>query len=137
VSRKQAGRKKNMTNYSIGDFLIKLKNAARAGKKKVIVKEIKLVREVAKVLVKTGVLDGVKKQKGLLEVDLAYLKKEPVLLDLKIVSKPGLRVYMTVDELSGYRKPSMLIISTPEGILTNHEAIKKNVGGEVIAEVLI
>jgi len=126
-----------MTNYSIGDFLIKLKNAARAGKKRVTVKEIKLIKEVAKVLVKVGVLNGVKKQKGLLEMNLAYLKKEPVLLDLKIISKPGLRVYMTVDELSNYRKPSILIVSTPEGILTNHEAIKRNVGGEVIVEVLI
>ena len=126
-----------MTNYSIGDFLIKLKNAARAGKKKVSVKEIKLVKEVAKVLVRVGVLGEIKKQKGLLEVHLAYLKKEPVLMDLKIVSKPGLRVYMTVDELSSYRKPSILIVSTSKGILTNREAIKKNTGGEVIAEILI
>jgi small subunit ribosomal protein S8 len=87
------------------------------------------------VLKKEGILTEVKKKDGTLMVKLAYRKKEPILMNLKLVSKPGLRIYMGADELSAIRKPSFLVLSTPKGIMTSFEAIKKRIGGEVIVEI--
>ena len=66
---------------------------------------------------------------------LEYRKKEPTLIDLRLVSKPGLRIYAGADELSARRKPSFLVLSTPKGIMTCREAIKQRIGGEVIVEI--
>jgi len=56
---------------------------------------------------------------------------------LKLVSKPGLRHYIDMSKLTGRRRrnASKLILSTPKGVLSSDEAVAKNVGGEVIAEV--
>lgn len=124
-----------MTNYTIGDFLIQIKNAARADKRIVEVKSSKLSHAVSKVLKKEGILEEVTNKGGKLTVKLAYRKKEPLLIDLKLVSKPGLRVYMGKDELEAKKTSSEYILSTPMGIMSAKEAIKKGVGGEVIVEV--
>jgi len=122
-------------NYSIGDFLIRIKNTALARRKEMKVDNTKLIENVAKVLKKEGILTEVKKKDGKLVVKLAYRKKEPILIDLRLVSKPGLRIYMGADELSAIRKPSFLVLSTPKGIMTSREAIKQRIGGEVIVEI--
>lgn len=122
-------------NYSIGDFLIRIKNAALAGNKEIGVDNTKFIENIAKVLKKEGILTEVKKKDGKLTVKLAYRKKEPVLIDLKLVSKPGLRIYMGADELSAIRGPSFFILSTSKGPMTSREAIKKRMGGEVIVEI--
>jgi len=123
------------SNFPVGDFLVRIKNAALARKQEVEIVNSKLIEALAKVLKKEGILTEIKKSKGKLTVGIAYRKKEPILLDLKIVSKPGLRIYMSVDELSAIRRPSFFILSTPKGILTSKEAIKGNIGGEVIVEI--
>jgi len=130
---RQAG---NMaTNYEIGDFLIRIKNAARAGRRQVTMKETKLIKEVAKALKREGYLREVSSKGGQITVNLVYKNREPVLIDLRIVSKPGLRVYKDADELSERRAASIYILTTPEGILSSKEAIKKRVGGEAIVEI--
>ncbi len=122
-------------NYPVGDFLIRIKNCALARKGEFEVMSTKLIREVAKVLKKEGFLQEISENKDKLVVRLAYRKKEPVILDIKLVSKPGLRVYHSLKELEKKRKPSVYVLSTPKGIMTDREAIKKKVGGEVIAEI--
>lgn len=124
-----------MTNYPVGDFLIQIKNAAMARNREVSVPETKLVKTVANVLKKQGLLDEIRKDKNNITVRLAYKKKEPVLLGLKLISKPGLRVYWDVDQLEKTKGPSMFLISTSVGILSSKDAIKKRVGGEVIVEI--
>ncbi len=124
-----------MTNYPVGDFLIRVKNAALARKRDVVVMNTKLINEVAKVLKKEGFLDEIRESKGELLASLVFRKKEPILLGIKLVSKPGLRIYMGVDELKMRRGPSVFIISTPKGVMSSDEAKKKRLGGEVIAEV--
>lgn len=57
------------------------------------------------------------------------------MINLKLVSKPGLRIYMTADELEKKKGPSIYLISTPLGIISARQAIKSRVGGEVIAEI--
>jgi small subunit ribosomal protein S8 len=128
--------KKVVINYPIGDFLIRLKNAATGGLKVVGVGKTRFIVAVAKALKKVGYLDDIEEKEGQIFVRLTYRKKEPILLDVKLVSKPGLRVYMGVEELEKQKGPSVLIISTPLGIMSATEAIKKRVGGEVIAKVL-
>jgi small subunit ribosomal protein S8 len=123
-------------NYPVGDFLIRIKNTARAGGKEFEVANTKLIYNTATCLVRMGYLNEVKKVGNKLQIKLAYRSKAPALMDLKLVTKPGLRVYAGVDELEKRRKPSTLVISTPEGILSLKEAVKKRVGGEVLAEVL-
>ncbi len=124
------------TNYPIGDFLVRIKNAALARNNEVVVGKTKLIVAVARVLKNSGYLSDLREKGGDVIVQLAYRKKEPVILDIKLVSKPGLRVYKSVDELEKKKGPSVYIISTSKGILTTNEAVKKRVGGEVIAEII-
>ncbi len=119
----------------MGDFLIRIKNAVLARNREVEIDSTNLIKNVASILKKEGYLEEVKQVKGKLIVRLAYKRKEPVILDLKLVSRPGLRVYMGVDELEKKKGPSSYILSTPEGIITLQEAIKKRIGGEVIVEI--
>ena len=128
--------KTGLINFPAGDFLIRVKNCARARKKHVSVAQSKFVLQLAKALKREGVLRSVEGKKGRVNVELAYVKKEPFLMELKLVSTPGLRRYMSASDLSKVRSPSYFLISTPQGIITTREAIKKNVGGEVIVEIL-
>ena len=123
-------------NYPVGDFLIRLKNAVMAGRGSVSVSRTNLIKEVAEALKKEGFLEKVEENEGKLVVALTIRKKEPVLMDVKHVSKPGLRIYMGVEELAKRKSPAVLLVSTSKGILTAQDAIKKRVGGELIAEIL-
>ena len=124
-----------MTNYSIGDFLIRLKNASLANKHEVEVRKTKLIESVAKTLKKAGYLADYKVEGEMITLTLAIKSKKPVLMNVKLVSKQGLRIYQNVDQIAAHRGASILIISTPKGILTSRDAIKENCGGEVIAEI--
>ena len=129
-------------NYSIGDFLIKVKNASMAKNKELTVSSNKQIEAIAQALKKLGFLDEVlpagkqvKKDKNLLKLSLTFKNKRPLLTDLKLVSKPGLRIYMGVSEIEKKKGPSTYLISTPIGIISTREAVKARVGGEVIAEI--
>ncbi len=127
---------KNMVGYPVGDFLIRVKNTVRANLKELDVPETKLIHQVAEVLKDEGYLEKVESKKGILTATIKYHKKEPLLINIKLVSKPGLRVYAKVDDLKKRKsRASMLILSTPLGVLSSIKAIKKGVAGEVIAEV--
>lgn len=125
-----------MNNYPIGDFLIRIKNASLAGKKTVVVPQNKFVVSVARSLVNEGYLRDVQVNQGILKVSLSYQKKEPVITNIKLVSKPGLRVYIKSEELEKIKKPFIYILSTPTGVMSSKDALKKKQGGEIIAEVL-
>ncbi len=124
-----------LVTYSIGDFLIRLKNMARAKKKEVVLPGNKLILSVAKALEKAGYVEDVKGKDKTVSLSLRYAYKEPVLTNVRLISKPGLRIYKSVGQLEEKRGASILIISTPKGILTHKEAIKERIGGEVIAEI--
>jgi small subunit ribosomal protein S8 len=122
-------------NYPVGDFLIRVKNAVLSGKREIIVSETKLIKSVAKVLKKQGFFNEVTTKSGKITAKLNYHKKKPVLINLRLISKPGLRVYKGADELEKRRKPSFYLVSTPKGIMTSMEAVKKRLGGEIIVEI--
>ena len=123
------------SNFPVGDFLTRLKNSALAGQKSFQVKNTKLIKSVALKLKSERYLTEVKEEKGELFITISIVSKKPVLINVKSVSKPGLRIYMDVDEIEKKRGPSIFIISTSKGIKTDKEAIKESLGGEVIAEI--
>lgn len=123
------------TNYPVGDFLIKVKNTSMAKNKSLEVISSKQIVALAESLKKLGYLNDIKKEKTMLNLSLAFKNKKPVLIDLKLVSKPGLRVYWGADEIASKKGPSTFLISTPKGILSAKEATKQRMGGEVIAEI--
>lgn len=123
-------------NYPVGDFLIQIKNAALAKRKSVTLSSTKLIKAVADSMVTSGFLHDVDVKDGMLTVGLVYRQKQPVVMNIMLVSKPGLRIYMNVDQLEKRKKPSILILSTPKGVMSSKKALKERVGGEVIAEIL-
>lgn len=120
----------------VADALIRIKNGYMVGKVEVWVRFSNLILQIMKLLQKHGYIAMVKQKEGKLLITLKYNGRVPVLTDIKRVSKPSLRVYNGVREL-----PSVLnglgvaIISTPKGVLTDREARKAKVGGEVLAFV--
>lgn len=126
-----------MTNYPVGDYLIRIKNAAKAEGREVTTQTSRFIEAIAKKLKEIGILESLEIKEGNIISRLAFHKKAPMLLDLKLVSRPGLRKYLTVEELEGRRRKnaSILVLSTPSGVLSSKEALKKKVGGEVIAEI--
>jgi len=126
----------NMNSYPLGDFLIRFKNMVLAGKKEFSVPRTKLIYAVAQCLKDLGYINEIKSEDKELKVQIAYRRKQPVLIELSTISRPGFRVYKSVDELVKRRKPSTLILSTPLGVLSLKDALKKRVGGEVLLEIL-
>jgi small subunit ribosomal protein S8 len=127
--------KDKFTNFLVGDFLIRVKNAAMAKNKTLTIKASKQIVAIAEALKKAGFLDGIKNEKGMLTLSLTFKDKKPRLMNVKLVSKPGLRIYLGVDEIEKKKGPSIFLISTPKGVISSLQAIKERVGGEVIAEI--
>ncbi len=124
-----------MVGDTIGDFIIRLKNAGAVGKKEVAIPYSKLKHAIADKLIAAGyienaVLQGKKVQKTL-SVTLKYEDGQHKIRGVKRVSKPGRRLYTKVADIHRVKfGVGHLILSTPAGILTNEEAKAQNVGGE-------
>lgn len=122
----------------IADFITRLKTAGRVKKSTVVLSYSKLKEAIAKVLVADGYLKEVKK-KGTdsLEVELAYNDKGvSKIKDVERISKTSRRVYIGFADIHPARGGmGKMILSTPKGILTDRQAIKEKVGGEVLFKV--
>ena len=127
--------KNTFSNYSVGDFLIRIKNTAMARNKSLEYRAEKQIVAIADALKKLGFLDTVKKEKEILTITLAYKSKKPVIMDIRLISKPGLRIYMGADEIDEKKGPSTYLITSPKGIISSKDAKKARIGGEVIAEI--
>lgn len=125
-----------MVGDTIGDFIIRLKNAGMVGKATVSVPYSKLRHSVAKKLVDAGYIasateSGKRPQDKELEITLRYEDGAHRITGVKRISKPGRRLYTKVADLHPVKfGKGHLILSTPAGILTNEEAKEKKVGGE-------
>jgi len=125
-----------MVGDTIGDLIIRLKNAGAIGKDTVSVPYSKLREAVLNKLVEAGYISaistkGKQVQEKTLEVTLRYENGEHRINGVKRVSKPGRRLYCGVADLHPVKfGKGHLILSTPAGILTNVEAKDKKVGGE-------
>lgn len=125
-----------MVSDTIGDFIIRLKNAGMSGRPVVSVPYSKLRHAVATKLAEAGYVSAVttagkQVQTKTLEVTLRYDGGTHCIHGVKRVSKPGRRMYTKATDLHPVKfGKGHLILSTPAGILTNIEAKAKNVGGE-------
>ncbi len=125
----------------IADLLTRIRNAAHARKEQVDVPWSKVKAQVVEVLTAEGFLKehSVIEQDGhqVLRVWLKYdAGNRPVIVGLKRVSRPSLRVYVGADQVPPIRGGlGVNILSTPAGILTDREARKRNVGGEILCAV--
>ena|SRR3989344_3612145 len=130
-----------MVTDSIGDFIIRLKNASAVGKREVMVPYSNLRHAVAETLRKEGYLVSVekhgKKAKKSLAVELSYLKSgAPRIAGVARVSKPGRRIYGRLIGLRPVKSgKGSLILSTPKGILTDRQARRERVGGELLFKI--
>lgn len=123
----------------IADMLIRIKNAYLARHKEVKLPYSKIKEAIAKILKKEGFINDVSIKKGkYMDIVLAlrYVRNQPVLTDVRRISKPGRRVYVNKKNIprvvNGF---GIAILSTPQGLMTGEEARKKGLGGEVICEV--
>jgi len=128
-------------NDPLGDMLTRIRNAQLRGKSTVSSPASKLRAWVLDVLQGEGYIRGYEKKstdngQGELVISLKYFEGEPVIREIKRVSKPGRRVYMGVKEIPSVRNGlGLAIVSTPKGIMTDANARAANVGGQVLCTV--
>ena len=128
-------------NDPIGDMLTRIRNAQLRGKSTVTTPASKLRGWVLDVLADEGYIRGYEKTTGenghpALEISLKYYEGEPVIREIKRVSKPGRRVYMGVSDIPQVRQGlGVSIVSTPKGVMSDANARSSNVGGEVLCTV--
>ena len=124
----------------IADMLTRIRNANQAKHESVEMPASRLKLEILEVLKNEGYISEYEKvedgKQGVIKVTLKYNNKERVIKGLKKISKPGLRVYVKSTELPKVLNGlGIAIISTSNGIMTDREARKQKLGGEVIAFV--
>ena len=130
-------------NDPIADYLTRIRNAQMAGHKVVQIPASKVKKGITEVLYNEGLIyrykidenDG---PQGSISIALKYGKpgNQPVIRSLERVSKPGLRIYKSASDLPRVINGlGIAIISTSQGLMTDHEARSKNIGGEVLCYV--
>lgn len=127
-----------MVTDPIADFIISIKNAGRVHKESILLPYSKMKEAIAKVLVSEGYLKSVSKKKTspILEVVLNYHNGESKIKEVERISKSSRRVYKGFEEIYPTRGGfSKTIFSTPKGILTDRQAVKEKVGGEVLFRI--
>ena len=126
---------------SVADMLTRIRNANAAKHDTVGVPASNMKKAIAQILVDEGYIksfsveeDG---KQGIITITLKYgPNKSPVITGLRRVSKPGLRIYTSCEDMPKVMKGlGVAILSTPKGVMTDKEARKANVGGEVLAFV--
>ncbi len=127
---------------TIADMLTRIRNASSAKHDTVDVPASNMKKAIAQILVDEGYVknytvieDG---KQGLIRITLKYqgASKSPVILGLRRVSKPGLRIYSSSEDMPKVMKGiGTAIVSTSKGVMTDKKARKENVGGEVLAFV--
>jgi small subunit ribosomal protein S8 len=124
----------------IADFLTRIRNGGNAGHRYVSIPRSNMKVALSKILLEQGFIAGYQEEangvQGEIKVELRYFKKKPAFNQITRVSKPGRRIYVPSDQIPRVKNGlGMAIISTSRGVLTDKEARKHNVGGEVICTV--
>jgi small subunit ribosomal protein S8 len=127
-------------NDPLGDLLTRIRNAQMRNKGKVTSPNSKLRERVLEVLKSEGYIRGyaVVEREGFaeIEIELKYFDGAPVIREIERISKPGRRVYTSVKNLPRINNGlGVAIVSTPKGVMADHEARDANVGGEILCTV--
>jgi len=120
----------------VGDLLIRIKNGYLASKKEVLAPYSKLSTAICGLLKAEGYIQNYEVDGRDIKITLKYENRQPVLTDVKRISKPGRRIYsnskMLPHVLDGL---GVAIVSTPKGVMTDKHARKEGVGGEIMAYI--
>jgi small subunit ribosomal protein S8 len=125
----------------LGDMLTRIRNAARRRKPKVTTPGSRLRARVLEVMKNEGYIRGFtvtehSNGKSEIEIELKYDSGGPVIREISRVSKPGRRVYASVATIPHVANGlGIAILSTPKGVMADHEAREENVGGEVLCRI--
>jgi len=130
----------NYMTDPISDMLARIKNAYAVKKEAIALPHSKMKQGLAQVLFREGFVGEVEKKgrgtKRLLAIKLRYIDGEPAMIDFSRISKPGQRVYVGHDGVAAAKRGfGMAILSTPKGLLTEKEARREKVGGELMCEI--
>ena len=129
------------TTDSIADMLTRIRNASSAKHDSVKIPASNMKKAIAQILVDEGYIKGFKVEddgkQGMIEIALKYgQNKTAAITGLRRVSKPGLRIYSGCEDMPKVMKSlGIAIVSTSKGVMTDKDARKANVGGEVLAFV--
>jgi small subunit ribosomal protein S8 len=129
------------TNDPLGDMLTRIRNAQMRKRGKVSTPGSSLRKNVLDVLESEGYIRGYSTTdygdgRTEFEIELKYFDDQPVIRRIERVSKPGRRVYVTVDAMPRVANGlGVSIVSTPKGVMADHSARENNVGGEVLCTV--
>ena len=127
--------------YTVGNFIISIKNAGMARRKELFLPYSNIAWAIGNCLVRNKFLENIleekKENRRILHIFLSYKKREPVVADVRIVSKPSLRIYETTSEIARRQIKGALtaIVSNNKGIKTSQEVKKESLGGEVLFEI--
>ncbi len=121
----------------ISDMLTSIRNAYMVNKGHLFISASTLKADIISILKKEGFIQDYKvvanNNHKIIEIDLRYDKKEPMVRGLKRISKPSLRVYVPVSKIPRVKRGAgIAILSTSEGIMTDKECREKKIGGEVL-----
>ena len=127
-------------NDPLGDLLTRIRNAQMRNKSKVSSPGSKLRESVLEVLKSEGYIRGYavveRDGRAEIEIELKYFDGEPVIREIERISKPGRRVYASVRNLPRINNGlGVAIVSTPKGVMADHDARDNNVGGEILCTV--
>ena len=125
----------------LGDMLTRIRNAQLRGKTVVTTPASKLRVRVLEVLQSEGYIRGFteveKDGKKSIDIELKYYDGSPVISEIQRVSKPGRRVYSSVNDLPLVQNGlGISILSTPKGVISDNTARTENVGGEILCRVV-
>jgi len=129
-----------MMTDPIADMLTRIRNGQRAGKVSVSMPSSKLKSSIAQVLKDEGYIADFRVDdesgKAVMSVDLKYYEGRPVIDDIKRVSRPGLRIYKSKDDLPNVQGGlGVAIVSTSKGVMSDRAARAAGEGGEVLCYV--
>lgn len=125
---------------TIGNMFAKIKNAQAVGKETVIIPHSKLNMAILEILLKKNFIKSInaknRKSYKVIEIGLFYDKNGVgAIKEIARVSKPSKRVYSPAKKINAISRGRFTVISTPQGLLSGIDAIKKGVGGEVICKI--
>ena len=127
-------------NDPIGDMLARIKNSLLRNHKKVMLPSSKFKIKISEVLKNEGYIIDYKvssdKKKPTLVIELKYNSGNPVISSIQRVSKPGRRIFSSAESLPKINNGlGIAIVSTPKGVMTDIDARKNKIGGEIICKV--
>ena len=130
-----------MINDPLSDMIARIKNAATRKRSSVLTPASKLRQRVLDVLAVEGYIRGYKIVENpgefpQFEIELKYFDGNPVIAEISRVSKPGRRVYVSAKSIPHVANGlGISILSTPKGVMADHDAREQNVGGEILCQI--